>query len=32
MEIFQIALILAAFLCSLVAGFVFAFALVVMPA
>ena len=31
MEIFQIALILAAFLCSLVAGFVFAFALVVMP-
>ena len=31
MGIFQIALILAAFLCSLVAGFVFAFALVVMP-
>jgi uncharacterized membrane protein len=31
MEIFQIALILAAFLCSLVAGFVFAFAFVVMP-
>ncbi|MFQ5866349.1 MAG: DUF1772 domain-containing protein [bacterium] len=29
--IFQIALILAAFLCSLVAGFLFAFALVVMP-
>ncbi len=28
---FQIALILATFLCSLVAGFVFAFALVVMP-
>ena len=28
---FQIALILAAFLCSLVAGFVFAFAFVVMP-
>ena len=31
MGIFQIVLILAAFLCSLVAGFVFAFALVVMP-
>ena len=31
MGIFHIALILAAFLCSLVAGFVFAFALVVMP-
>ncbi len=31
MGIFQIALILAAFLCSLVAGFVLAFALVVMP-
>ncbi len=31
MGVFQIALILAAFLCSLVAGFVFAFALVVMP-
>ncbi len=31
MEIFQIALILATFLCSLVAGFVFAFAFVVMP-
>ena len=31
MGIFQIALILATFLCSLVAGFVFAFALVVMP-
>ena len=29
--IFQIALILATFLCSLVAGFLFAFALVVMP-
>lgn len=29
--IFQIALILAAFLCSLVAGFLFAFAIVVMP-
>jgi uncharacterized membrane protein len=31
MGIFQIAFILATFLCSLVAGFVFAFALVVMP-
>ena len=31
MGIFQISLILATFLCSLVAGFVFAFALVVMP-
>ena len=31
MGIFQIALILAAFLCSLVAGFLFAFAVVVMP-
>ena len=31
MGIFQIALILATFLCSLVAGFVFAFAFVVMP-
>ena len=31
MEIFHIALILATFLCSLVAGFVFAFAFVVMP-
>ncbi len=31
MEIFQIALILATFLCSLVAGFLFAFSLVVMP-
>ena len=31
MEIFQIALILATFLCSLVAGFLFAFALVAMP-
>ena len=31
MGIFEIALILAAFLCSLVAGFVFAFAFVVMP-
>ena len=31
MGIFQIALILATFLCSLVAGFLFAFALVVMP-
>ncbi len=31
MGIFQIVLILAAFLCSLVAGFVFAFALVVRP-
>ena len=29
--IFQIALILATFLCSLVAGFLFAFAVVVMP-
>ena len=31
MGIFQIVLIVATFLCSLVAGFVFAFALVVMP-
>ena len=31
MGIFQAALIVAAFLCSLVAGFVFAFAFVVMP-
>ena len=31
MGIFQIALILAAFLCSLVAGFLFAFAIVTMP-
>jgi uncharacterized membrane protein len=31
MEIFQIALLLATFLCSLVAGFLFAFALVTMP-
>ena len=31
MGIFQIALIVATFLCSLVAGFLFAFALVVMP-
>jgi uncharacterized membrane protein len=31
MGIFQIALILATFLCSLVAGFLFAFALVAMP-
>ena len=31
MGIFQMVLILAAFLCSLVAGFVFAFAFVVMP-
>ena len=31
MGIFQIVLILAAFLCSLVAGFLFSFALVVMP-
>jgi uncharacterized membrane protein len=31
MEIFQVALILATFLCSLVAGFLFAFAVVVMP-
>ena len=31
MEIFHIALILATFLCSLVAGFVFAFGFVVMP-
>ncbi len=31
MGIFQIALILATFLCSLVAGFLFAFAVVVMP-
>ena len=31
MEFFQIALILAAFLCSLVAGFLFSFSVVVMP-
>ena len=31
MEIFQISLFLATFLCSLVAGFLFAFAIVVMP-
>ncbi len=31
MNIFQIALIIAAFLCSLVAGFLFAFAVVAMP-
>ena len=31
MDYFQIALIVAAFLCSLVAGFLFAFAVVVMP-
>jgi uncharacterized membrane protein len=31
MGIFQLALILATFLCTLVAGFVFAFAVVVMP-
>ncbi len=31
MEIFQAALILATFLCSMVAGFLFAFAVVVMP-
>lgn len=31
MEIFQVVLILAAFLCSLVAGFLFAFAIVAMP-
>jgi len=31
MEIFQLTLIVAAFLCNLVAGFVFAFAVVVMP-
>ena len=31
MEIFQVTLILATVLCSLVAGFVFAFAVVVMP-
>ena len=31
MGIFQVTLMLATFLCSLVAGFVFAFALVVMP-
>jgi len=31
MDIFQSALILSAFLCSLVAGFLFAYALVVMP-
>lgn len=31
MTLFQLALFLAAFLCSLVAGFLFAFALVIMP-
>ena len=31
MDLFQTSLILAAFLCSLVAGFLFAFAVVVMP-
>ena len=31
MEVFQIALILATFLCSLVAGLLFVFAVVVMP-
>ncbi len=31
MEVFEIALILATFLCSLVAGLLFAFAIVVMP-
>lgn len=31
MEYFQVTLIVAAFLCSLVAGFLFAFAVVVMP-
>ena len=31
MEVFQVALVLATFLCSLVAGFLFAFAIVVMP-
>ena len=31
MEIFQVTLIVATFLCTLVAGFVFAFAAVVMP-
>ena len=31
MEIFQAALILSTFLCSLVAGFLFAFSVVVMP-
>lgn len=31
MELFQVALVLATFLCSLVAGFLFAFAVVVMP-
>ncbi|NNC93488.1 MAG: DUF1772 domain-containing protein [Acidimicrobiia bacterium] len=31
MEIFQVTLMAAAFLCSLVAGFLFAFAVVVMP-
>ena len=31
MTVFQLALVLAAFLCSLVAGFLFAFAAVVMP-
>jgi uncharacterized membrane protein len=31
MDIFQIALIISAFLCSLVAGFLFAYAIVVMP-
>ena len=30
-ELFQIALILATFLCSMVAGFLFAFAVVIMP-
>ena len=30
-EIFQVTLIVATFLCTLVAGFVFAFAVVVMP-
>ena len=31
MEIFQVSLVIATFLCTLVAGFVFAFAVVVMP-
>ena len=31
MDYFQIALLIAAFLCSLVAGFLFAFAVVIMP-
>jgi len=31
MEIFQVTLIVATFLCTLVTGFVFAFAVVVMP-